>query len=239
MKKVLVLLAVLALIATGCKKKEKSKSLDYNDSNPIPMVLREHRGINVTSDYDISYSTSNDLLLEVSGSGVLYGKGVGEAQVTMSNGYESKTVDVKIDLFQEPSYEFGCSPSRIKELFGQPRESGYNDDGYLVYNYYKPGAYDPYACGQRLFYFDDNKYFRAYFLINPQVDTRLEQYLNQKFIPIDTVLGVITEDDTDSIPFYIYKSKLDETIICEKFETGNTNNEFGLIYYHYEEEDDD
>lgn len=238
MKKVLILLAVLAIFAAGCKKKEKSQSLNYYDSDPISMVLREYRGINVSSDYDISYSTSDDLLLEVSGRGLLYGKGVGEAQVTMSNGYESKTVGVVIDLFQEPSYEFGCPPSRIRELFGDPRETGYNDDGYLVYNYFKPNSYDPYACGQRLFYFDDNKYFRAYYLINPQVDVRLEQYLNQKFIPVDTVLGVINEGDTDSIPFYIYKSRIDETIICEKFETGNINNEFGLIYYQLEEEDD-
>lgn len=237
MKKVLILLAVLAVFATGCKK-EKSKSLDYNDSDPISMVLREYRPIKVSSEYDISYSTSNDMLLEVSGDGVLYGKGVGEDQVTISNGYETITVKVVIDLFQEPSYEFGCPPSHIKDLYGEPRESGYTEDGILVYSYYKPGQYDPYACGQRLFYFEDSKYFRAYYLMNPQVDIRLEQYLHQNFIPADTVQGVINEGDTDSIPFYIFKSKLDETIICEKFLTGNVNNEIGLIYYQIEEEED-
>lgn len=223
MKKTLFFMLILALLATGCKRDKKSKSLNYNDSNPISMVLRGHHQIQASSDYDISYTAINENpnieVITVTGGGNLYGKNVGTAKVKVDNSYENYMIDVVVDLFRQPTFEFGCSTSRIKSLYGNPFNSAIIDT-ILVYQYTADGGYS-YACGEMDFYFIDGKYYESDVYIRPDVEYLLNNYLTENFNYIHT-LG----DTLD-----VYKHKIDTAVICGKFASHNQWDEFCLFYY--------
>lgn len=230
MKKVLFFSMILAILAIGCKKKsasdDKSTSLNYNDSNPIVMALSGPTNyfdypIDVTSDYDITYKAINPDSIEVitvSSAGKIHGKNVGEARLKLDNGYEKKTVDVRVDLFIEPTFEFGCGTSHIRKLYGKPYQSAIVDT-FLVYQYTRSKGYS-YACGEMDFFFDDGAYIEADVYIRPNVDYMLNKYLETNFV-LDSIYG-----DTLSV----YRNIIDDDIICGKFATHNQWDEFCLFY---------
>ena len=224
MKKTVFFLIILAIVATGCKKNKKSKSLNYNDSNPISMVLRGNHQIQASSDYDISYTAINSdpnvEVITVDGSGKLYGKNVGTAQVKIDNSYENRVINVVVDLFRQPTFEFGCSSNRIKSLYGDPYASGMIGDTILVYQYTTSQGYS-YACGEMDFFFYNGGYYESDVYIRPTVEFLLNNYLTENFNYYST-LG----DTLD-----VYKYKEDTTIICGKFASHNPWNEFCVFYY--------
>lgn len=224
MKKLLFISIIsFAILATGCKK-DKSKALEYNDSNPINMVLRGEHQISATSEYDITYKSLNETVVTVTKTGKLYGKNVGEAQVKLDNGYESKTIDVIVDLFTEPTFEFGCNTNRIRTLYGTPYAAGYADT-ILVYQYTANNGYS-YACGEMDFFFYNGQYFESDVYIRQNVSGPLDQYLNDNF-RLDTIIG-----DT----LKIYRNLLDNDIICGKYASHNTWNEWCLFYARADQE---
>ena len=228
MKKVLLFSIIsLAIFTTGCKK-QKSNALNYNDSDPITMVLRGTHTINVESEYDITYDIldidPNKRVLTMPSNGTLYGFNVGKDKVSISNGHESKTVDVIVNLFREPTFEFGCRPNRIAELFGTPYDAGYQNDTILIYQYTQTPGYNgnySYACGELDFYFYNGRYFEADVFIIPNATDLMNSYLNENFI-IDTALC----NDT----LQMFRNKIDRDIICGKYNPHNQYNEWRLFY---------
>ena len=222
MKKVVFFLIILAVLATGCKKK-KSKDLNYNDSDPIEMVLRGNHQIQASSDYDISYTALNPnfTVIEVSNGGNIYGKNVGNARVKIDNSYDSRVVDVVVSLFREPTFEFGCASSRIREIYGRPFESGYlPGDTILCYRYTASNGYS-YACGEMDFFFYNRAYYEADVYLRPNVEDLMNDYLSENFNYYSTI-----GDTLD-----VYKYNNDTTIICGKFASHNDWNEWCLFYY--------
>ena len=243
MKKTLFFMMILAVLATGCNNKKKSKSLNYNDSNPISMVLQGNHQIAASSDYDITYSAINSSptieVITVSGSGNIYGKNVGNAKVSLSNGYEDMTVDVNVALFTQPTFEFGCSSERIRALYGRPYNSGYNSEGKLVYQYTGSYGYS-YACGEMDFFFNDGAYEESDVYIRPSVSYLLNNYLDDNFnhfADINDTIAISETQDTIII-VSIYKYKQDESIICGKRLALNQWNEILLFYFQNNSEKD-
>lgn len=248
MKKTLFYLMILAVVATGCKKDTKSKSLNYSDSDPITIALRDYHTIGVSSDYDLTYSSSDERYVTVSSGGTIYGKNVGNANVTISNGYESKTVTVNVDLFVQPTFDFGCSPSYIRSLYGSPYNSGYIDT-ILVYQYTANQGYS-YACGEMDFFFYDGYYYESDVYIRSTFENPLlMNYLNDNFNLVtsyqDTTMtnysthycqehGIQNHDTIFMRSIYSYK--LDETIICGKQPAFNDWDEICLFYFQVEPE---
>lgn len=239
MKKTLFFMIILAVFATGCKK-EKSKALNYNDTDPIEMVLQGNHQIKVSSDYDVSYTAINNsdkTVITVSGGGNLYGKNVGTAQVKMSNSYQEKTVDVNVTLFQEPTFDFGCGTDKIKKLYGQPYASGFVSDTILAYQYTQTPGYNgnySFACGEMDFFFYDGVYFESDLYIRPQVEYLLNNYLDENFNFSHHILDTITNDTV-----FIYHNKIDEDVICGRRLSHNTWNEIILFYFRNDGEKSD
>lgn len=228
MKKTFIfIMMTLIITVSGCKK-EKSKSLNYNDSDPLSIVLRETRQVNATSEYDITYTTSNDKVVSILNAGNIYGKNVGQAKITLSNSYESKTVDVNVDLFREPSLDFGCTPKAIKSQFGTPYNAGYNAEGYLVYVYSGNEGYS-YACGEMDFFFESGRYIEADVYIRKNLDNLLNNYLNESFTLTDTI-KVYNPNISDSTDALIYRYHEDMNIICGRYPSGNEWQETFLFY---------
>lgn len=194
--------------------------LFYNDDNPIHLVLREEHKIVDSSAYPITYTSSDNTYVTVSDDGVLNGRNVGSAQVTLDNGFHSLTVDVIVDLFREPTFEFGCGGDRIRELYGNPYQAGYVNDTLLVYQYSGYNGYS-YACGEMDFLFDNRSYFEADLYIRKNVEYLLNCYLEDNFT-FETTLN-------DTIP--IYRNKIDNSVMCGKYDSHNQWNEICLYYF--------
>lgn len=230
MKKTLFFMIVLAIFATGCKK-EKSKSLDYSGPSTVTIALRDYYKLPVSSEYNITYSTSNDMYVTVSADGTIYGKNVGKADITISNGYESRIISVDVDLFIEPTFEFGCSPSHIRELYGSPYNSGYLDT-ILVYQYTASQGYS-YACGEMDFYFINGNYYESDVYVRSSVEFLLDNYLTENFEFMYDVNDTISPDTIVTVS--LYKNKLDQEIICGKRLAMNQWNEILLFYFKHKD----
>ena len=227
MKKTLFFMLILALLATVCKKK-KSEALNYSDSNPISMVLRGHHQILATSDYDITYRAINEdpniEVITVTSDGNIFGKNVGTAKVKLDNGFEDRVIDVKVDLFREPTFDFGCASRKIRDLYGRPFESGMlPGDTILCYRYTANDGYS-YACGEMDFFFYNGGYYESDVYIRPNVEYMMNNYLNERFNYHSTVADTLD----------VYKYKNDTTIVCCKFASHNDWNEWCLVYYRSE-----
>lgn len=194
--------------------------LVYNDENPIHLALREEHKIADSSAYPITYSTSDDMYVTVSDDGVLFGKNVGSAQVTLDNGYHSLTIDVIVDLFREPTFEFGCNTNRIEEIYGEPYSSYYINDSLTISRYTSNSGYS-YACWEMQFLFWQESYTQANVYIKQDFDLLLSNYLENNF-------DLITITNENS---YVFRSKIDNSIICEKRLNANQYDDVLLMYY--------
>ena len=242
MKKTIFFIMILAVLVTGCSKKEKSKALNYEDSNPIEMVLQGpfdvYRQINVTSEYDITYNAINEPgheVITVTSDGRLHSKNVGTAKVKIDNGYENMTVDVNVSLFREPTFEFGCNTERIRALYGNPYSSAYlPGDTILGYQYTQTpnchGSYS-YACGEMDFYFEDGQYFESDVYIRPNCEYLLESiYLHDEFTlqnVFDDSLTLVNYGDT----LFMYQNNIYDDVYCGKVNSHNQWDEICLFYF--------
>lgn len=139
MKKTLMLmLLTMPFVFTSCS--------DDDDKNDIRLIESEYKmnfndqvQILATSPLSISYSTESSYVASVSESGLITGGRVGETNISLSNGEDTKSVKVivepKYDLYPEPidKIDFGASTSKIKEIFGTP--SFENASGLIYDNY--------------------------------------------------------------------------------------------------------
>ena len=168
--------------------------------------------IAVESDYDISYEiirTNPYPVLRWQSHGVLKSLNVGTDKVTISNGYETKTVDVVVDVFTEPTFEFGCAPARIRELYGTKYQGAYvtdHDIQYLRYVYIGDESnnymYSP-TCYHMDFYFQDSQYIVSQvFIRKNNIEIPLKNYIDDNF------------DSLRTIPKYYYDGVIS---ICRQF----------------------
>lgn len=239
MKKTLVFMVILAVFASGCKKKneESSTTLKYSDSNPIQMVFQgpsnksDHK-IQVTSDYSITYTAINsdpdNEVITVSGDGVIHGKNTGTAKVRMTNGYETKTVDVKVNLFKEPTFDFGCSKGKIRSLYGTPNAD--LGDTIMVYGAKEPGV--SFACWRMDFFFSSaKKYYASDVYIcaggggHPDFSDLLEDYLDESFI-YDSLWHY-----NDTTNYYMYHNIVKPEVKCAKIFNANSYGDICLMYF--------
>ena len=247
MKKAFYILVVAIAFLTASCSKDKSKSLNYSDHNTIEMVLRDYHQIQVTSEYGITYKAINEdpdaAVITVNGNGKIYGMNVGSAKVQISNGYETKTVDVNVSLFREPTFEFGCNTDRIRSLYGSPYQAAYVQDTILYYVYINPQtAMYSASCYQMWIFFDvENNNEKHYiesdvYIRKDWENPLLINYLNDNFDSLFTVHNYYFDDEIthDSVDAIIYKSKYDENVRCGKFPHSNKYDDICLFYYYRE-----
>ena len=133
MKKVALILIGLCLIITSCGKKI-DKTIKYNGSKDVNIVLQESYNLNASSEEELTYYSDNSLIVTVDKNGKIFGKNIGEANITISNSENSVNVHVNVTLFEEPTLDFGCNQEKILSLYGQPTIS---TDSVIIYtNWY-------------------------------------------------------------------------------------------------------
>ncbi|MGN0032216.1 MAG: hypothetical protein ACI358_00290 [Candidatus Limimorpha sp.] len=210
---------------SACKEKGNdtvlTTDMSYNGEDSIVMVFGNKQKLNVVSDYEVSYKSSNENIVTCHSDGVLEAKSIGNATVSFNNGYHKKEINVDVILFEEPTFEFGCSSYRIKEIYGNP--DYHFGDSIFIYGAHDPGYSK--ACWQMDFFFDENSYIQSDVYIRSNYEALVNKYLNDYF----TFDSLFIANDSTSI--YIYHNNPMPNIVCGKIYDYNQWGDLCLFYF--------
>lgn len=213
MKKIALILSFVCLFLASCK----DNSIKYNGPDVINMVLRDTLTLDATSDDPLHYKSDNERYVTVSQNGKVFGKNVGRANIIISNTENELTIPVNVNLFEEPTLNFGASTKYIKSLYGEPK---YNfGDSVYVYG----GGEDWYSASvwEMNFFFNDDKYYESDLYIRNDLDLLLTKYLDENYFYFqalnDTIDGEIT---TLHIYFDTEDPRFAETVVGKQYNVG-------------------
>ena len=227
MRKISIILLSLCFILTSCGNRsedETDKSIKYNGSKTVNIVLKQDYKLNVSSDESLTFYSDNESNVTVTPDGVIYGKNIGESNITISNSENEIKIHVVVTLFEEPTLDFGCDRNKILSLYN-PDKLVYNTDSVIVYsNWYS------YAVWSMSFFFENNEYFESDIYIRNDLDLRIDQYLNENFYYQETI-----KDNNDN-EIYVYldsATESDASVIVGKQYNANEDNDICLMYIPY------
>ena len=223
MKKIAFILLSACIVFSSCK----NDSIRYKGPDVINIVLQERYNIDADSKEPIVYSSDNNLIVDIVGDGTILGKNVGEANVTLSSESDELSIPVIVSLFEEPSFNFYCSPSYIKDLYGAPR---IETDSVFVYG----GSEDWYsfAVWEMDFFFKNKQYVEADLYIRKDLEIRVDEYLNSNLFYRNKV-----KDEDTNITYDIYlnnENPENATVLVGKIKDAGPYKDICLFYIPYE-----
>lgn len=197
MKKIALILLGICLVFNSCKPKDKTK-INYDGESTIDIVLLEEYDLGATSESDLTYYSDNEMVVTVNSNGVIRGKNVGEANVTIENSVNSITIKVIVSLFEEPTFNFGISPISIKNIYGIP-DYQFGDSIYIYGGGSSPDDWYSYAVWKMDFFFKYNFYYESDLYINSDLKIRVDQFLSEKYHFYQTLTDTISSNGDDEI----------------------------------------
>lgn len=226
MKKIALFLLGFCLILSSCKNRNRYE-INYDGPATIDIVLLEELGLNVTSDYPLTYYSDNELVVTVSENGVILGKNIGEANVVISNAESTLTLKVIVSLFEEPTLNFYCDQSYIEEVHGTPK---YKNDSLMIYG--SGEDWHSFAVWEMDFFFINNQYAEADLYIRKDLNVRVDEYLKGKFI----YKNQVTDEETNvTYDIYLNKENPEEaTVLVGKIMDAGPYKDICLFYIPYE-----
>ena len=217
MKKIALVLTFACIFFCSCK----DYSVKYNGPDIINMVLREELYIDATSDDQITYASDNMLIADINQDGKIIGRNVGKTNITLSTSEDELRLPVIVNLFEEPSTNFGASTNEIKSLYGEPRHR-FGDSVYIyggggdVKDWYSPSVW------QMNFFFDNDNYYESDLYIRNDLDLLLTKYLDENYFYYqalnDTIDGEIR---TLHIYFDTEDPRFAEVVVGKQYNVGN------------------
>lgn len=217
----------------SCREKVDN-SIKYGGGESVNIVLLEELKLNATTESDnpITYYSDNDMVVTVNSEGVIKGKNVGMANVTISNTIDVITVKVTVSLYEEPTTDFYVSKDEISKIYGQPNYIVDSGDT-TVYIYGSGNDWYSYAVWEMDFFFIDDQYIESDLYIRSDVETRLDEFLNNNYYyqRSDTI--------NDEI-YYIYlneENPEDATVMLGKINNVGQYEDICVFYIPYEYEE--
>ena len=191
----------------SCREKVDN-SIKYGGGESVNIVLLEELKLNATTESDnpITYYSDNDMVVTVNSEGVIKGKNVGMANVTISNTIDVITVKVTVSLYEEPTTDFYVSKDEISKIYGQPNYIVDSGDT-TVYIYGSGNDWYSYAVWEMDFFFIDDQYIESDLYIRSDVETRLDEFLNNNYYyqRSDTInQGNDTTEIYHNYPYWLY-----------------------------------
>ncbi|MGA1977652.1 MAG: hypothetical protein ABSG89_07320 [Bacteroidales bacterium] len=174
------LLLIVILCLTGCKKSEKSLSLNATET-----TLTKNQTFNLIVSPDTSgcvYESENDFIATVSPSGVITAQLTGETYIDVSNadkGFAAKckvTVSPVYSMYREPYLVFGKSKTDVKAY--ETRLLLEEDDSTLFYSGENSYITD------LLYLFEKSAYTVSSSLIPASQVNLLVNYLTERYVPV-------------------------------------------------------
>lgn len=197
MKKLALILLGICMFLGSCKPTDKTK-INYDGESTINIVLLEDYNLDATSESELVYYSDNEMVVTIDNNGVIHGKNVGEANVTVENSVNSITIKVIVSLFEEPSVNFGVSPSYIKDIYGDPNYQF----GDSIYIYGGGGSLEDwysYAVWKMDFFFKDDAYSECDLYINSDLKIRIDQFLNDNYHYYRTITDTISSNGNEEV----------------------------------------
>jgi hypothetical protein len=208
MKKLVFILAVVALVLTGCSKDEEPDVISLKVSEKTLYHDDEYQ-IEATSKGAITYAVENEYHAKVSETGLVTAKFVGETNILLSNGEDSKTFKVIVkpqsNLYSEPDVKFGDSKSSIIAKFGTPETESGNS---ILYDDYSNSA--PIV----MFSFDSSNKLTSYaVMVKSMYSSILADFLLERYLAVSEndglfmfINGLNTNTATMAIGLQLYNT---------------------------------
>lgn len=232
MKRIALYLIVISMLAS-CKGKVDN-SIKYNGGEIVNIVLLEEFKLNATTESEnpITYYSDNDMVLTVTSDGVIKGKNIGEANVTISNSINEVTIKVIVSLYEEPTTNFYVSKEEISRIYGHPNYT-INSGDTTVYIYGSGNDWYSYAVWEMDFFFINNQYIEADLYIRSDVETRLDEFINNNYY-------FQSNDTINGEAYYIYlneENPEDATVMLGKINNVGQYEDICVFYIPYEYEE--
>ena len=206
MRKIFILLATIALIATGCSEEDEPKFdiITLNETSKTLYFGDEYQ-IEAQSNSTIQYLSENKYHAVVSETGLVKAAFVGETNILLSNGDDNKTVKIVVkpqyNTYPIPDLSFGALRSTIISKLGTPSKTTEDAISYSDYATKAPIV---------MYHFDkDNKLIDVAVMVKFEYFSELAAFLSERYFcaSVDDLVffnGVTTESATFSITADLY-----------------------------------
>jgi hypothetical protein len=160
MRNLFTCLVLAVTLATACGDNDDESNVISMNVSEKTLYFNDEYQIEATSKTKIIYTVENEYHAKVSETGLVTARYVGETNILLSNGEDSKIfkviVEPKSNLYPEPDVKFGDSKSAIIEKFGQPDFETLSGIGYANYSNLAPIL---------MFRFDESNKMKSYAVV--------------------------------------------------------------------------
>jgi hypothetical protein len=192
----------MSLVFAGCSKDDAPDVISLKVSEKTLYVEDKYQ-IEATSKATINYTVENEYHAKVSKTGFVTAGRVGETNVLLSNGEDTRNFKVivkpKSNLYPEPHVKFGDSKSSIIAKFGTPDHETSIDDYSMI-------GYDNYSntAPILMFLFDSSNKLSGYGVtVKSMYSSTLESFLLERYyyLGVEEDVTVFINGNNNSI-FY-------------------------------------
>lgn len=172
-----LLMAVVVIAFVGCSKDDETIELKQSE---VSLYSGDKFQIEAMSNSGLTFRSENEYHAVVSETGLVTALFVGQTNIVVSDGNDSKnfrvTIRPKSSLYPEPYINWGASRAEVIAYNGTPDSD--DEDG-LVYN--------EYANADMLMYlFDEaDKLKSVGVVIKSSYTSEISTYLSERYLPID------------------------------------------------------
>lgn len=172
---------------------------------------------------DMSWFSDNVFVADVSQTGVVTARHVGETKVRIGNAECKIVVSPMYSYYDEPLNDWGCSIDDIRNVYGAPRWSNAYENNEVINEYIINNGYAP----RMAFDFINNKLRRTVVLFVKNRESQLYKFLEERY-----QLHYEFEDSEVTVIYYdSYDIKDSKTSVY----VGNYDNEFVIVEYYDEQ----
>jgi hypothetical protein len=173
--------AALSLIFVSCSKDDEVDKLITLDSSAKTLYFGDEYQIKATSNTPLLYSSEDEYHASVSEPGLVTARFVGETNVVLSNGNDTKkvliTVKAQSNLYPDPNMEFGISKSALITKYGTPDDE--TETGILYDNFSN-------AAEAVMYIFDENNKLKSTaVVVKTSYSSNLGTFLVERYLPVD------------------------------------------------------
>lgn len=176
----LALLAIISIVFIGCSKDGDGDSSISLKASDVTVYSGDKYQIEATSEKNILYQSENEYYAKVSTSGLITSDKVGETNILLTNGDDTKSIRVtvkgKSNIYPEPKLEWGITKSNLIKSLGIPNKE---TSEAIIYDNYST------AAPSIIYIFDDNNKLKSIgVLVKSSYSASLGTFLAERYVAL-------------------------------------------------------